>query len=107
MRRVALIVLLSIAARAGDDKDKTRFAPGPAESYPNHQTADKITIAAVPYVSEEQARSALSELDREQWLRIAQGWMSMLRKRPQFDEQAFDAESKAKGAGQDDSESSH
>jgi hypothetical protein len=36
--------------------------------------------------AEKQARSALSELDREQWLRIAQGWMSMLRKRPQFDE---------------------
>jgi hypothetical protein len=52
---------LSIAACAGDDKDKTRFAPGPAESYPNHQTADKITIAAVPYVSEEQAHSAFDK----------------------------------------------
>src|SRR5579871_4675185 len=61
MRRVALIVLLSIAARAGDDKDKTRFPPGPPDSIPNHQTADKITIAAVPYVSEEQAHSAFDK----------------------------------------------
>src|SRR5580700_6436355 len=61
MRRVALIVLLSIAASAGDDKDKTHFPPGPAESYPNHQTADKITIAAVPFVSEEQTRAAFDK----------------------------------------------
>ena len=43
MRPVALIVLLSIAAAGGDDKDKTRFSPGPASSYPGHQTIDKIT----------------------------------------------------------------
>jgi hypothetical protein len=55
--------------------------------------------------AEKQARSALSELDRDQWLRIAQGWVSMLRKRPQFDEPG--AENKAKGTGQDDSQSSH
>ncbi|MGD1096587.1 MAG: hypothetical protein ABSB35_31915 [Bryobacteraceae bacterium] len=61
MRRVALIVLLSIAASASDDKDKARFAPGLAESYPNHQTVDKITIAAVPYVSEAQAHSAFDK----------------------------------------------
>jgi hypothetical protein len=61
MRRVALIVLLSIAVSAGDDKDKTRFAPGPAESYPNHQTVDKITIAAVPYVTEAQAHAAFDK----------------------------------------------
>jgi hypothetical protein len=40
---------------AGDDKEK-RFAPEPAASYPNHQTIEKITIAAIPYVSEEQAK---------------------------------------------------
>jgi len=41
------------------------------------------------------------------WLRIAQGWMSLLRKRPQSDEEAFNAQTKAKGTGQDDSESSN
>jgi hypothetical protein len=63
MRRVALIVLLSITALAGDDKDKARFAPGPASSYATHQTLDKITIAAVPFTSEEQLRLAFGKLN--------------------------------------------
>jgi hypothetical protein len=61
MRRVALIVLLSITAMAGDDKDKTRFSPGPASSYTGSQTLDKITIAAVPFITEEQARTAFGK----------------------------------------------
>ncbi len=56
MRRVAIfsgvwIGLLSIAAQAADDKDKERFAPGPASSYKGSQTTEKITIAAVPFVT--------------------------------------------------------
>jgi hypothetical protein len=38
---------------------------------------------------------------------IAQGWLNLLRKRPQSDEEVFNAQSKAKGTGQDDSESSN
>jgi len=60
MRRVALIVLLIIAVAAAADKDK-RFAPKPAASYPGHQTMDGITIAAIPYTSEEQAKSAFDK----------------------------------------------
>ncbi len=60
MRPVALIVLLSIAAAAGDDKDK-RFTVDPAASYPNHQTVEKITIAAVPYTGEEQMKLAFGK----------------------------------------------
>jgi hypothetical protein len=52
--------------------------------------------------AENEARSARSELDRAAWLRVAQGWLSLLRKRPQSDEEAFDAQTKAKGTGQDD-----
>ena len=72
MRRVAVlsgvwIVLLSIAARAAyykeDDKDKDRFAPGAASSYKGSLTTEKITIAAVPFVSEEQVRSAFGKVD--------------------------------------------
>jgi hypothetical protein len=33
--------------------------------------------------AEKQARSTKSELERDEWLRIAQGWMGLLRKRPQ------------------------
>jgi hypothetical protein len=61
MKRVALIVLLSIAASRADDKDKTHFAPGPASSYPGHQTLDKITIAAVPFITEDQAHMAFGK----------------------------------------------
>jgi hypothetical protein len=54
--------------------------------------------------AEKQAHSAKFASDRESWLRIAQGWLSLLRKRPQSDEEAFNAQSKAKGTGQDDSD---
>ena len=36
--------------------------------------------------AEKQARSAISELERDEWLRIAQGWRGLLRKRPQSDD---------------------
>jgi hypothetical protein len=45
--------------------------------------------------------------DKAAWLRIAQGWMAMLPKPKQSAEERFDARTKAKGTGQDDSESSH
>lgn len=69
MRRVALIVLLSIAgaacvAVAGDkDKEKVPFKPGPASSFPTAQSLDKITIAAIPYSTPEQAASAFGKAD--------------------------------------------
>jgi len=56
---VALIVLLSIAVATA--ADKARFAPKPASSYPGHQTISNITIAAVPFTSEEQAKSAFDK----------------------------------------------
>jgi hypothetical protein len=63
MRRVAIIVLLSIATAAAADKDKSHFVPGAASSYPGHQTADKITIAAIPYTSEEQVMQAFGKVN--------------------------------------------
>ena len=36
--------------------------------------------------AESEAASAKNELDRAAWLRIAQGWLGLLRKRPQSDE---------------------
>ena len=63
MKRVALIVLLSIPAAMAVDKDKGRFVPGPASSYAGHQTQEGITIAAIPYISEEQAKSAFAKVN--------------------------------------------
>jgi hypothetical protein len=45
---------------AAADKDK-RFAPKPASSYPGHQSMSNITVAAVPYTSEEQAKTAFDK----------------------------------------------
>jgi hypothetical protein len=46
------------------DKDKpARFAPGRAETFAGHQTLDKITIAAVPYITDEQTRTAFDKLN--------------------------------------------
>src|SRR5277367_956713 len=63
MRRVALIVLLSIAAASADDKDKAHLTAGPASFYPGHQTIDQITIAAVPFLTEEQAKTAFGKVN--------------------------------------------
>jgi hypothetical protein len=68
MRRVAVfsgvwIVLLSIAALAGDDKDKDRFAPGAVSSYKGSMTTEKITMAAVPFISDEQVRAAFGKVN--------------------------------------------
>jgi len=61
MRRVVVMVLLSIAVAGAADKDKSRFAPAPASSFPGHQTLEKITIAAIPYVTEEQVHLAFDK----------------------------------------------
>jgi hypothetical protein len=63
MKRVALIVLLSIPAAMAVDKDKGHFVPGPAASYAGHQTQEGITIAAIPYITEEQAKSAFAKVN--------------------------------------------
>ena len=48
-----------------------------------------------------------NQSDKASWLRIAQGWLDMLPKPRQSVEQRFDAQSKARGTGQDDPSSSH
>src|SRR5258708_1113335 len=63
MMRVAVMVLLSIAAAAAGDKDKPVFKPGPASSYPGFQSLDKITLAAVPFITEEQAQPAFGKVN--------------------------------------------
>jgi hypothetical protein len=57
--------------------------------------------------AETQARSAKNELDRAAWLRVAQCWLSLLPRPPQSEEEAFDAETAAKGTGQEESKSSN
>lgn len=58
--RNSLILFLSITAFGAD---KGTFKPGPADSYPNKQTNSGLTIAAVPYESDEQARTAFGKVN--------------------------------------------
>jgi len=53
------------------------------------------------------ARRARTDDERANWLRLAEGWLGLLRKCPQTDEEAFDIKTAAQKSGQDGSESSH
>jgi hypothetical protein len=57
---IALFAGLALASAA--DKEP-HFAPGAATSYRTRQTNDKVTVAAIPYTTEEQVRSAFGKLD--------------------------------------------
>jgi hypothetical protein len=58
-----LILLLSIAAVQGADKDQEKFEPGPVTSYAARQTIQNLTIGVQPYTTKEQTRSAFGKLD--------------------------------------------
>jgi hypothetical protein len=53
--------------------------------------------------AENRARHASNDIDRAAWIRVAEGWLSLLHRRPQSDEEIFNPQSKAR---QDDSGSS-
>lgn len=57
------ILLTSIAVAFGADKEQAKFAPLPATQYPNHQTENGITVAAVPYETDEQAQPAFGKVN--------------------------------------------
>jgi hypothetical protein len=54
-----------------------------------------------------QADRTNSLVDREAWLRITQGWLSLLKKPAQTAQESFDRSVADKGTGQDDSKSSN
>src|SRR5215469_699041 len=56
-----MIVPLSISVALAAD-NKAPFTSAAASSFPGHQTLDKITIAAVPFTSDEQAASAFGKV---------------------------------------------
>jgi hypothetical protein len=61
MKRVlaGLSILLSISVSFAADKEK--FSPGPASSYPAKQVQGKVTVAAVPYVNDDEIRTAFGK----------------------------------------------
>lgn len=58
-----LVLFLSITAAFAADKEAAAFHAEPAASYPHHQTNDKVTIAADPYVSGEKVQAAFGKLN--------------------------------------------
>jgi hypothetical protein len=56
--------------------------------------------------AQRQADRTISEVDRASWLRVAQGWLSLLKKPPHTLEETFDKVVADKGTGQDDTKSS-
>jgi hypothetical protein len=58
--------------------------------------------------AQREADRARNDLDRESWLRVAQGWLSLIRApRPTAQAEAFDAETAAKRTDDKDSDTSH
>jgi hypothetical protein len=60
--RVPALLCVSIAAFAASE-DKQEFRPKPAGEYPHRQTSEKVTIAAQPYVTDDQAKEAFGKVN--------------------------------------------
>jgi hypothetical protein len=56
-----LILLTSIAVAFAADKDRPKLEVNPAASYPHHMASQGITIAAVPYETDEQTKTAFGK----------------------------------------------
>src|SRR4051812_773477 len=57
-----LAVPLSIAAMSAADKE-ARFVARPAAEYETHTTLEKVTVAAVPYVNDDEIRLAFGKMN--------------------------------------------
>jgi hypothetical protein len=60
-KRWVLFTSIAIALAAGDDH--ARFEPLPIEQYPNHQTENGVTVAAMPFETKEQAEPAFGKVN--------------------------------------------
>lgn len=58
--------------------------------------------------AQRQADCAQNDMDKQSWLKLAQGWMSLIRgPKPSAAEPSFDADEKARGTNQKKSDDSH
>src|SRR5690348_16755305 len=64
---ISLMVLIPAAVAFADKKSDSKFSPGPASSYSNKQTNDKVTIAVTAYDTEELAHTAFGKLNPNQY----------------------------------------
>ena len=64
---ISLMVFITAAAAFADKKSDSKFLPGPASSYSNKQTNDKVTIAVTAYDTEELAHTAFGKLNPNEY----------------------------------------
>jgi len=64
---ISLTVCTSAVLLFADKKNEGKFSPGPASSYQNKQTNDKVTVAVTAYDTEELAHTAFGKLDPNQY----------------------------------------
>jgi len=57
------VLLASIAAASGADNDKPKLDVRPAAEYPHRQSGEKVTVAAQPYETDEQAKQAFGKVN--------------------------------------------
>lgn len=58
-----LALLISAPLTFAEKKNESKFSVGPAASYPSKQTSDNVTIAAIPYDTEDLARTAFGKVN--------------------------------------------
>ena len=57
------VLLTSVAVALAADKDHAAFRPLAANQYPNHQTENGVTVAAIPFETKEQAEQAFGKVN--------------------------------------------
>jgi hypothetical protein len=57
------ILLTSIAVAFAADKEHSKFVPLPVAQYPNHQSENGVTVAALPYETKDQAEPAFGKVN--------------------------------------------
>jgi len=60
---ISLMVFITAAVTFADKKSDSKYSPGPASSYSNKQTNDKVTVAVTAYDTEELAHTAFGKLN--------------------------------------------
>jgi hypothetical protein len=61
--RWPLLLAVSIATALAADNEKAKFEVKPAAAYPHRQTSEKVTIAAEPMETDEEARDAFGKVN--------------------------------------------
>jgi hypothetical protein len=60
---ISLMIFITAAVTFADKKSDSKYSPGPASSYSNRQTNDKVTVAVTAYDTEELAHTAFGKLN--------------------------------------------